>query len=556
MAKLNDQLVLHVTDAAATLVRVRRRGERLLLQQPVVVVPPAPLPDEPALAAETVVDDLAKYVRENGWRGLPTTVALAGAPVSCQSFDIPDLKGPALASAIRLKIGQSLHYDVKRATVWTRHDAKPDGTGYSVSAVAVQQTHAQRVVEACERIGVELRLITAAPAALSQLGPAIGAIEGQGLEGLLVGMERGSAIHVYFDGRLIVSSDLPFKLADLTTALMRPIIKGEEVITLDERQARQLRDEVGIPEFGAHIDPLDISAERVLPLFEPAFQQLTKQLVQWFTFARGACNNATPRRMAISGPAARIRNLDQALATRLHLQVAMHPWASDRAELEGATTLPVDEFAEIGAVVLAAAPLPDLTPIEVRRATQLKRVRRVSLLAGPTIAAALVMLAVGLQSLSVKLSTAAASQTNNLQRSHNELSQWTAWQLIAARARSLRGQLDAFAIGTPRWEGIFKELSNALPTAVCVNDLSLRMVDGVLRLRVTANSQDPQGKQPFDQIVEQALRLLQASPYMDHVDLLSATKSANSPDDPSRGELILDVTLAYPRPSVGGKGAK
>ncbi|MFO0972965.1 MAG: hypothetical protein U1A27_05950 [Phycisphaerae bacterium] len=552
MAKLNDQLVLHVTDAAATLVRVRRRGERLLLQQPVVVVPPAPLPDEPALAAETVVDDLAKYVRENGWRGLPTTVALAGAPVSCQSFDIPDLKGPALASAIRLKIGQSLHYDVKRATVWTRHDAKPDGTGYSVSAVAVQQTHAQRVVEACERIGVELRLITAAPAALSQLGPAIGAIEGQGLEGLLVGMERGSAIHVYFDGRLIVSSDLPFKLADLTTAAMRPIIKGERSSRSTSARARQLRDEVGIPEFGAHIDPLDISAERVLPLFEPAFWPSSS--CEWFTFAR-RCNNATPRRMAISGPAAQFATSTRRLAHGCTCRVAMHPWASDRAELEGADTAGRRVRRDRGGGSGGSA-LPDLTPIEVRRATQLKRVRRVSLLAGPTIAAALVMLAVGLQSLSVKLSTAAASQTNNLQRSHNELSQWTAWQLIAARARSLRGQLDAFAIGTPRWEGIFKELSNALPTAVCVNDLSLRMVDGVLRLRVTANSQDPQGKQPFDQIVEQALRLLQASPYMDHVDLLSATKSANSPDDPSRGELILDVTLAYPRPSVGGKGAK
>lgn len=551
MSRRNEKLVLFAAEHGAAIVLARRRSAGVDLVNPLFVPFREAKPQSLALAADSVVNALAEHVRRNRWSGSPVHCLIGGPTITSQYFDMPPLGAQALQNAIRLKLSQQLHYNVAEALLWV---GKPQPIAGSdqicVGAAAVNRAHATVVTEAAEKLGLTPVSLAPGSSAIAALGKSVGAITSQGIQAVLYLAEYEGLLLIYRDGQLFVNTEISVRLADLTAALTRPIIKGDDVLQLDESQARKLRDELGIPEPGVELPDLGVTTERILPVLEPVLQQLTRQLTQWFSFARTASNGATVSELKLLGPGARIRGLAESIGHRLKCKAADAAWNPDWAIVEGDSSTNPDELAAPFGIALATEPLPDLTPPDIRRRRKLERIRRFTLLLAPSTAAALILIAFAVRQIHGGLQAAQAAQASLLQQSQLELIHWQQWQADAASCRGKSLQFAEFARTNPAWEGIFKELSQVLPDAVQLTNLVVRAADGAVVLRLSANLRNLGRETDFDEVVEQTLGALNASPYFSQVEILSAVRSPDAPAEQNAGgTLVADLKITYPMPN-------
>jgi len=550
MSRCHENLMLFAAEHGAAIVLVRRRNAGVELRDPLFVPFRDAKPQSLALAAESVVNTLADHVRRRGWRGKPAQCLIGGPTVTSQYFDMPALKPLALQNAIRLKLSQQLHYNLTDALIWIGSPQPIPGSDQTcVAAAAVNRAHAEVVVSAAERMGLTPASLAPGSSGVAALAHYVRAVSGEGIEAVLYLAEYEAHLLIYRDGQPFVSTEISVRLADLTAALTRPIIKGDDVLQLDETQARKLRDELGIPEPGIEIPDLCVRSERILPVLEPVLQQLTRQLTQWFAFARTATNGKTIAALKIIGPGARIRGLAATIGHRLKCDAVELPWSTEWASIEGESSFNPDEFAASVGAALADQPLPDINPPEIRRRHKLERIRRFALILTPVATAALLVITFAIRQIEGGLRPAQAAQAELLQKSRLELIRWQQWQADAARSRARALEFAEFARTNPAWEGIFKELSHVLPDSIQLTALATRAANGALALRLSANVRQAERNSDFDEVVEESLGSLNASPYFSQVEVLSAVRSPDAPaDQAAGGSLIADLRLSYPLP--------
>ncbi len=558
MDRRTDKLMLFVAEHGAAIVLARRRATGVDLVDPLVVPFREAKPQSLALAAESVVNALADHVRKHGWRGMPVRCLIGGSTVTSQYFDMPALKPAALQNAIRLKLSQQLHYNVADAQLWVgKARPIPGSDQICVGAAAVNRAHVKVVTDAAERIGLTPVSIAPGSNAVAALGSSVQAITGQGIEAVLYLSEFEGLLLLYRDNQIFVSTELSVRLADLTAALTRPIIKGHDVLQLDEFQARKLRDEMGIPEPGIELPGLGVRTERILPVLEPVLQQLTRQLTQWFAFARTTSNGATVANLKLIGPGARIPGMAANIGQRLKCPASNLDWNPAWASIVGESTTSPDELAATVGAALTAEPLPDLTPPEIRRRRKFERIRRYALILAPSTSAALLVVAFALNQIHGNLKSAQAAQAELLHSSRLELIHWQQWQADAAQSRAKSLDFAEFARTTPAWEGIFREFSQVLPDSVQLTSLVARVADGALILRLSASVRDLGSETDFDEVVEQSLGSLNASPYFAEVEVLSAVRSPEAhANQHAGGTLIADLKLTYALPKKAASREK
>src|SRR5207247_7743964 len=130
-------------------------------------------------------------------------------------------------------------------------------------------------------------------------------------------------------------------------------------------------------------------------LIEPVLQKLSKQLIQWLTYASTRLDGAVVKSLSLVGPGASIPNLAQTLGARLTAETRRCEWLADAeiaiADGSGAIADSSQRSVEPFAALVAAAryweSLPDLMPPELRRQMRIRRIRKSVTLTSPIIAA-------------------------------------------------------------------------------------------------------------------------------------------------------------------------
>ncbi|MCK6457466.1 MAG: hypothetical protein L6Q92_13180 [Phycisphaerae bacterium] len=554
MPRRSDILMLEVSEHAARIVQVRRAGDAVEFRNAATFGrADAARAGSLALADASVRERLEAHVAAHNGRGSDLVAVISGPTVTCSYFEMPELKAPALRSAVQLKLSQQLDYDVQEAVLCVE---PPVSTGESsapwVGAVAIHRDQARLVTQLCDVLRVRLVAMTAGPSALAEWGRIAAAIEAKGIEAVLSVGERASTLVVYRDGHAFVSSELPLGLADFTRALMRPIIHGDDVIQLDEAGATALRDSVGIPSPDRVIESLNVPSARLLPLLEPVLQQFAKHLTQWLSFARSSGSGASVTRLTLAGPGARIQGLAETLAARLKLATRSTDAAAATIRLSGEFA---PELELLAGAFLAQRPLPDLVPPEVRQRQRIERYRRFGESVGPALAATLLLVTLLFRHLTSGLDQAQARDASILEKTQAELRALNEWKAQADRVLAREREIGDFARTSPRWVGIFKELAVLLPTNMQIRQMSARTIEDGLTLQVTAVLYAAQEGVLFDEAVEQTLATLQASPYFSRVEVLSAARAdAVARRERQLGTMVVELRLAYPLPQRDGGG--
>jgi len=581
MSKARDILILEANPGALRLFHVRVGASPVVFLEGCSYLSNERRDDRTVLDDQNILDRLSERVSERGWTGKDLICVLSGSAVSCHYFDMPPLKGAALRQAVLLKLKEHLHFEVDEAIVDIQTVLPPSEDNHNqqrVAVTAIRKESAHSALDAAARLGSNVLILTAAPAALSALARetndavsagrrcspgGAGSPDESGLPSESgVPVESGLRAYLHLDeqqGTLIVfngvapcvTSELPVGMRDFSAALMRPIIAGDDVIQLDEEQATALRDEVGIPEPDQSIDAYKITGKHLTPLLEPTLQKLTKHLTQWLMFVTTSGENTKVTRMSLVGPGASLRGLDRILGQRMKLDVDDVEWLKGRATLAASAK---GFSPESLAVVTGAAEhwqtLPNLIPPEVHQRRKIRRVCRSTSLAGPIIAAGIFGIAFLFDQMGMKIQPAVGDQQARLSHLQQLTGTNGQWINLRDEARRLEDEFDVFARATPHWVGLFKELSLLLPSELmAVRFQVLTESDG---LHLTIESlvyTTPQGRS-YDEVVEQTLLSLERSPFFRRVDLLQST-TVDEEGDVAAGSLSVRLDLAYPTP-IGG----
>ena len=551
MSANQEILVLQVQGEELRLVHTASSGATVELSHACSFHSGKKTDDGNPLRDENLLDALAEYVTQNGWIGKDLVCVIGGSSVACQHYDMPPLRGDALRQAVILKLGQQLHFEVAEAIIAIDGPAAPaePGKPVRVSVSALHQEYAQAAVDVAARTGLNLKAVTVAPAALAALSREVLGETG-GLRAVLYLDERAAALMVNNGPLPCVTAELPIGAADLTKALMRPIISGEDILQLDEEQAAALRNEVGIPSPDDRIESLGVSGDRVLPLIEPVLQQFAKHVIQWLTFASGGAGDASVEEVLLVGPGASIRGLAETLAFRLSMKVRTEDWLAGRAKWSGPVRgTSLDVFAPAVGAARSWSSLPDLMPPEIRRRRRRARIRDSVAVCGAVVAAAIAGFAV--------LFNHVASLTRSETWRERQLADVQQFVDVNTRSASekkavtdLQKQFDDFAAGTPSWVGVFKELSVLLPRDVQATGFEVRSSETGMRLVVTGAVYPTGASRSFDEVVEETLRLLQRSVFFDHVQLLTANRESSPEHPDALGVLSIELGLVYERPKA------
>jgi len=522
-------------------------GNRAELSAPCTICGAKGAGETGVLQDQTALDALAAYLNDNGLTHRPLICVLGGASVACQFHDMPPLKGPALRQAVELKSAQQLHFDMAEAVValdaGTRLD-RPDGPRLRVQVVAAKKETVDAAIALGDRMKTTVTHIVSASSALAMLCRRRGESD-KGLRAALHIDERTTTLVVMENGLPCVATELSFGASDLTAALMRPIIAGNDVIQLDEQKANQIRERIGIPLPSMSIEDLGITGERVLPLLEPTLQKLAKQLTQWLTFASVNANRERVQRIELVGPGAQIPRMAETVAARVNIECAAGDWLTDIAMVPADDAATVPTLGVAAAAALYHGSLPDLVPTTVRRKRMAVRVRRVATLAGAPLAAAIFAFGLVVENLAVNVDPLTLQSQQRMMDVQRLLSVGKDCERKRQTIAAVNREFDGFARATPAWLGLFKELSILLPREYHANELTARQVDGRLRLTVTGEIQLTADGRRFGDVVQQTLVQFEKSPFFARVQPVSSNQSPTSGG--AAGTLTIELDPAYPQ---------
>lgn len=504
--------------------------------------------DGSCLQDQTVIDALSAHAENVNLLGSDVVFVLGGSRVASQYLDLPPLAGSALRQAAMLKLGQQLHFPVEESVVALR----PVGSSKSGEAgqqrlqvTAAHQDIIDAAMNLADRFGFRVLGICASADVLAAAAAAH-AEPGSGLHAVLEFEEKHSTLVVLHGGDPCVCAEIPLGAADITAALMRPIICGEDVVQLNEEKATLLRNEIGIPEPTDSIPSIGVTGDRLLPLLEPFIQKTLKQLTQWLSFAATTTGSSVTS-MELVGSGASIPGLAKAFAARSSLQVRTCQWLEQLATTVDGTA---DAPSSPGLIAAAARywkETPDLVPPAVRREQRLARVRRMVAFSGPIVAAAIIAFALSVDRLDVSVTPRlplCREQLSNIEQSmarHNAL---------AAEAKGIKGlekQFTEFGDASPNWVAVFKELSILLPSELQATEfIAERDADNMV-LTIRASVMTGGRGRDFDEVVRQTLVLLQRSAFFKRVEMVSANRDTSGAAQAPAGVLAVRLDLVVPQ---------
>lgn len=503
------------------------------------------------LSDQLLIDQLASFARPRRRNLGGMLFILGGHAVSCHYLETPPLSGKSLVQATRLKLGQQLHFPVDEAIVAVKPLNRTSEGQLRVHATAGQQAFIQSMVETAAQLGLPLMGICAVADALAfaaskQVGDA------PGLNAFLDIRERMSTLVVLDGGSACVCADIPVAAADMTAALMRPIIRGEEVLQLDQEQALQLRNEVGVPEPTDTIPSLDVTGDRILPLLEPVLQKLVKQLTQWLTFASSGRNQQVSS-MQVIGVGASIHGLAAAIAGRTGLNVTSGDWLDQQCKF-------ADEFSgghRKGFGLCAAAlmhwrELPDLVPSETRRAQRIDRVRHGVAVCAPIIALSIAAASVPFESLGSAVEQSVGVRKAQLATVQSSVTQCAESSRDMIEVARLEERFSAFVNESPAWLAVFKELSLILPADLRAMELVGEWSPESANLSLRADVVPTSVERGFNEVIRQTVLMLQRSELFARVEILSANQGPSDHDPKAAGTVSIRLDLTTMPGRKGG----
>jgi type IV pilus assembly protein PilM len=477
-----------------------------------------------------IADRIRAEVHRNGWKGLPAACLLSQSSTSTHTFWLPPMPVAELRQAIKLKLQDTLHFDVEDAVFDFKSIQQPgeNQTTQTLTLVVVARKDAiNRNLAVIREAGLKPIAIGAASESLANLtrytdfGP-----KDEPLIHVDVGPE--TTVINLFEGRLLrFSREIDIAGNSFMDALMRPILTPEEIIHLTQDQAEQILELTGYPRFGVDLElPHGIRSADLLPLTEPVAQRLTTEIQRSMDYLNGLLERNGEVRIMLSGTTGAMPNFARMLEENLRTPVTyLDPIARAMAHLRLAicdqNPPPLADYAAIFGYSLGTYKPLNLLAQEERasvarlRASRDQKVRATCALA---LVAGMAMTAVPLNSrytLAIRQTEDTVKNlTEQIKVQSEAVAYWSSFQDKAKKVTLARGPV-------PNWVGVMKEFSAILPETVQITSLTCTRGLESISLRLVAIVH-PDGTTTRETLT-QMTQALNASPFFCKVRVKQAS---------------------------------
>ena len=468
-------------------------------------------------------------------------VSLSGPDVAVLRVAAPLMPREELLEAVRWQIKDQVGFPVQDALiecealgdVWEKDIKKQD-----LLVVAAPRAGVEERLAAVQRAGCRVVSVCPARAALWR---GIEALAPEYRQGALAVVEIGAqATHLLLvkDGQIRIVRELALGSESLTQALVGVVTSEQGEVTIDAARAEALKRR-----YGVLTESADGTTEDGVPLFHvaslmrPVLEQLLTELSRSCDFYRVQMDEAGISRMLLVGGGAGLRGLPAFLAEGLGMTVEV--FNPLMRLTERARMLEPEQVAEDGprlatAIGLAAdhGQRTNLLPPEVRAArasgAAQRALARVGLRLGALLAAGYVLL----QAYALWLGWQAQSQRRAWEQLRPSYARYVE---LAANAKTLRGmvgQLQAFQDQQPVWEGLLKELSALVPTAIELDAVEVDTADPLaepFEIRLSGRAVSAGGK-PGEGSLSALVQALEQSVFFQRVELTDSQMQAADKD--------------------------
>lgn len=294
----------------------------------------------------------------------------------------------------------------------------------------------------------------------------------------------GGELSIFQNGALQFLRPLPVSADDFTKALLVPIRVGDEMMTLTDKEAGEVRDAYGLcQEENLSLPDLPVRPSSVLPLVRPIAERLASEIERSLIFYQENVQGGKVSQLFLFGEGAALKGLSVFLSDSLGIEVAagasFEPVAIKGAVEKVIQEAPFEFAASIGAALSGGEEGINLLPQEIKEKT--KRLIRRATLKG--VAASLIL---SLLFLYIGMRIELSNRVKKIAVARLELSA-LAPALEEAKERALRGEL---LKREPYWEDLFKELSQIFPEQSYLENLTVERGRVLLRGTIVSGKED------------------------------------------------------------------
>ncbi len=469
---------------AFKLVRFEAKDGKLALKQAKLVALPAPAdPKGHPEVLRSLLGDIPALE-------FAQVVSVIDDPVSCvREITIPPMPAGEIVNAIQWELQRFMTASPEEVTI----DYQPLGE------IEVEGAKKQRILAVAiptEAIQTHLALLGEAGLSPTRLVPKSIAVA-QWMDRLDLGQKRsvgvldlgscGSEFMVVRNGTPFFTRKIPVGGQEITRSMTGVLMTDQGQVGLSEAQAEELKRRIGIPKpESAQILQEGISEVQLLSLMRGSIERLVTEVERSITFHDELPEAQEIGELVLMGGGAHMKGLAPWLGERLGVRVSV-PNPLEELQVSGddalgqevteasCTLIPV-----LGAVLQKEGGI-NLLPREIKEAVKIKLQH--AALKG-MLTAAILMAAlcwVGIQTHRQSLQKQITALGVEMRAMAQELP--AARAIVAAQARLHR---------EPDWEGLFRELSCAVPSEAYLTELGVQEQRVMLRGRVRKLNRPPE----------------------------------------------------------------
>jgi cell division ATPase FtsA len=318
--------------------------------------------------------------------------------------------------------------------------------------------------------------------ALKSLIDRLGAVKDETLAILEIGANITEII-IFKSNTPVFNRKIPVTGMDFTNSLKTTLASERGVLQIDLKEAEEIKRACGIPKVGSpELIREKISSAQVLSLIRPALERLSSQISQSFDYYRESRSPDKINRLIIYGGGAKLKGLDEFLASELNIKVELGDCVAGVDKLEGALKkedLPQLDLA-IGAALNKAKGI-NLLPAELKTQMQ-KSVWQAASKA--IITASVLILAFVYIGMQIQL-----SNFNKKLAAQDLLS-----KALGPQVKESKEQLEINNIinKQPFWEDVFKELTNLSPDNLYLTAMTVDSDNLILQGRILSKEVRPE----------------------------------------------------------------
>lgn len=452
------------------------------------------------------------------------TSCISGPNTSTSLITFPRMPEKELVSALKLRLGETLPFDLNSAAFDFYVQKREDEGQVCVLAAASQKEVIDQKVALIEKEGVELAGIGVIPSAWENL------IERAdlALEEASLLLDIGSNVTnilIFASGTLRYCRELATGGNQVTMSIVGPVVSEEGRKDLDLKEAERIKRRYGIPK-GDEIERYEtqLPSAQISAKIRPVLERLTVEIKRSISLYQQASKGKEVRRILICGGGSRLKNIETFLAEALGIKVErFDPLRYIDIGLAVPDKARLSELSPQLGVALGLAldtgKKINLLPLDLKLRPLAYRINRISRIILILMVLTILLLSIGMQRNIFTHRRLLSDNKASLRPLTSTVIRMNELKVLKERLDKRSIFLQGLVRRGPLWDGILKEISNIIPEGVLLEELSLEKASGAVQLKGRIFGP---GK---DNVLAQFMVALDESPFFDGIELVSTGKA-------------------------------